>query len=78
MAEQLDFTTDLYSAVAVERAAEVYGGLARITVTHEPGSVRVAFADVDPDVADVLADELANYVLNETIALHRAPTAVTP
>jgi len=72
--DRLDFSADIYSPVAVERAVSVFGELAKFTVTHGDADVSVSWADADADVADVLADELANYALNETILLSRAPS----
>jgi len=74
--ERLDFSADIYSPVAIERAVAVYGELAKFTVTHGESVISVTYTDPDPDVADVLADELANYALNETILLHRAPSSM--
>ncbi|TNF36826.1 MAG: hypothetical protein EP329_04645 [Deltaproteobacteria bacterium] len=73
-ASQLDFSADIYSPVAVERAVAVFGDLAKFTVSHGEAAVSVTWTEPDADVADVLADELANYALNETILLHRAPS----
>lgn len=77
MPSRLEFSADIYSPVAVERAVAVFGDLAKFTVDHGDSMVSVAWSEPDPDVADVLADELANYALNETILLHRAPTSTT-
>ena len=72
----MEFSSDLYSPVAVERAVATFGELAKFEVTHGESAIAVSYDEVDPDVADVLEDELANFVLNETILLNRAPSSM--
>jgi len=67
MGERLVFTRSLYLPEAVDAAAKAFAAFAEIEVNVLDDEVELSLKNADPDVADVLADELANYVLAETI-----------
>jgi hypothetical protein len=66
------FSRSLYASEAVESAVETYADLAKLGMTMHDDVIELSIEDPDPDVADVLADELANHVLAETIARSKA------
>ena len=72
MAETLDFSRSLYLPEAVQAAADAFAELASLTVSPHEGGVLVSISDPDPELADVLADELANHALHETIIRPRS------
>ena len=71
MSDRLLFARSLYLPAAVSAAAEAFVELATIAVQVLDSDIEVTITDPDPDVADVIADELANYALSETIVLAR-------
>ena len=71
MLERVSFARSLYAPEAVEAAARAFGDLAKFEVVAHDDSIELAVSDADPDVADVLIDELSNWVLAETIARSR-------
>ena len=71
MAEALVFACPLYSPDAVRAAAEAFSDLAKLDVTVGDDDIRVAISEVDPDVTDVLGDELSNFALAETVVRSR-------
>ena len=71
MPERLEFSRSIYLPGAVESAVEAFSELAKLEVQEGENGVRVAISDPDPDLADCLADELANLALHETIVRTR-------
>lgn len=71
MIEPIRFARSLYDRRAVERAVEAFAALGTFTVTVEDDAIVVAVSDPDPDVEDVLADELSNHALANTVTLSR-------
>jgi len=71
MAERIVFSRSLYSPAGVRAAAQAYGELGRIEVVETPAAIEVTIHDPDESVADVLADELCNHALHETIVGQR-------
>jgi len=69
VSEAIRFSRSLYDRRAVDRAVEAFDALATFTVAEEDDAFVVTIADPDPDVADVLADELGNHVLGHTVTL---------
>lgn len=71
MASTLEFSRSLYSPEAIQAAADAFADLAKLDVSAGDNEIRVSVSDVDPDVRDVLEDELCNYALHETIVRAR-------
>lgn len=69
--QQLRFHRSLYAPEAVEQAVRAFADLATIEVRTNPEHTLVVIANARPEVAAVLADELANYALVEAIARSR-------
>ena len=65
------FARSLYAGDAVRAAVQAFDGFATLTVREEADGWLVTVADPDPRHADVLADELANFALAETVTAHR-------
>lgn len=71
MSEVLSLSRSLYLPEAVQAAARAFGELATIEVRVLDSDIEVSLDDIDPDVDDVLADELCNHALHETIVRRR-------
>jgi hypothetical protein len=71
----ITFARSLYEPEAVDAAVAAFGELATFEIKLEDHAVIVEIRDPDPDVADVLADELCNHVLSHTITARRAMSA---
>lgn len=71
MAESLKFARSLYAPEAVDEAVAAFSELAKLTVQRHDSETEIVVSDPDPEVADVLLDEIANHVLYQTIARHR-------
>ena len=69
------FARSLYGADAVKAAVQAFDGFATLTVSEEEDGWLVTVADPDPRHADVLADELANFALAETVIAYREGAA---
>jgi hypothetical protein len=67
MAETVRFARSLYHPAAVEASVTAYGSLATFAVKTLAEDIEVTITDPDPEVAGVIADELCNHVLAETI-----------
>ncbi len=67
MAETLVFARSLYAPEAVNEAAKAFEHLARLEVNAREDDIELSISDPDPDVADVLLDEIANHVLALTV-----------
>lgn len=67
MADALHFARSLYAPEAVEETARAFGHLAKLTVTKHEDDVELSISEPDADLADVLADEIANHVLALTV-----------
>jgi hypothetical protein len=67
MAETITLSRSLYSPDAVTRAIAAYASLAKLDVSVGDDAIEVRISEPDPDVEDVLADELCNHILFETI-----------
>jgi hypothetical protein len=75
---EVQFSSDLYVMAAVTESARAFGELAKVSITvpaPDSGTIIVRFADIQPDVADAIADEFCNHVLAGTIE-HRRLAAV--
>ena len=66
------FDRSLYTETAVQAAIDAFAGFATISVTTEADGWTALREDPGPRQADVLVDELANYVLSETVAAQRS------
>lgn len=66
-AERIVFARSLYAVEAVEAAAKTFEHLAKLEVSVESDVVAISMTEPDPDVADVLLDELANHALVATV-----------
>lgn len=71
MAETLHFTRSLYAPEAVQEAARAFAHLATLDVSLGEDDVALVATDIDPEVADVLLDELANHALVLTAQARR-------
>jgi len=69
--QQVRFHRSLYAPEAVEEAVRAFGDLAKLSVLTNPEDVLVVIEHVHPSVQDVIADELANFALSETVARSR-------
>ncbi len=67
MAERVLFARSLYALEAVEAAAKAFEHLAKLSVKVEGNDIELSVSDPDPDVADVLTDELCNHALAGTV-----------
>lgn len=63
----LHLSRKLYTRRAINETVEAFGELANIALTVDGAYYRVAFDEVDPDVAPVIDREFANYALAATI-----------
>lgn len=57
----------LYTKSAVNATVEAFSELARITLTTDDRYHVIEMADPDPEVADVIDKEFANFALAETV-----------
>ena len=71
MSESIRFSRSLYERAAIDTALAAFEALATFSVSEEDDHFVVTIDDPDPDVADVLADELGNHVLGHTVSLVR-------
>lgn len=71
MAERVLFSRSLYAPEAVEASAQAFAHLAKLQVTIHDDAVELTMSEPDPELADVLLDEIANHVLAGTIARGR-------
>lgn len=69
---RLEFSTDLYAVSAVHNSVEAFEGFATFAVEVDERATVVTLSETEGD-ADVVANEFANFVLNETILVARAP-----
>jgi hypothetical protein len=67
MAERMAFSRTLYSVEAVEAAVKTFEHLAKLELTIDGDAIALEMTDADPDVANVLLDELANHALVGTV-----------
>jgi hypothetical protein len=67
MAERIAFSRSLYSVEAVEAAVKTFEHLAKLELRIDGDAIALTMTDPDPDVADVLLDELANHALAGTV-----------
>jgi hypothetical protein len=78
----LRFDRSLYAERGVRAAVEAFSRFARLSVSADEAALVVTVSEPDPRHADVLADELANYALTETVTSWRsgedAPAGGTP
>jgi hypothetical protein len=56
----------------VEAAARAFAHLAKIEVTRHESETKLTLTDPDPELADVLLDEIANHALFGTITRRRS------
>ncbi len=71
MADAVRLSRSLYLPEAVQAAAEAYSELARIEVRVLDSDIELSIDEIDPDVQDVLVDELCNHALHETVVRRR-------
>lgn len=67
MPDTLLFARSLYSDAAVADAAKAFEHLAKIEVTDQGEHIELVVSEPDPDVADVIMDELGNFALALTV-----------
>lgn len=67
MAEKLAFSRTLYAVEALEAAVKSFEHLAKLELSVEGDAIHLSMSEADPDVADVLLDELANHALVGTV-----------
>lgn len=67
MAERLVFSASLYAPEAVKLAAAAFEHLGKITLEQQDDALVLEMTEADPEVADVLLDELANHALALTV-----------
>jgi hypothetical protein len=65
--ERLAFSRTLYSVEAVQAAVKTFEHLAKLELEIGSSELSLTMSDPDPDVADVLLDELANHALVGTV-----------
>lgn len=73
--EKIRFHRSFYAPEAVDEAVKAFADLARLTVTHGPSDTLVVIEHAHPSVANVLADEIGNYALAESVARSRGGAA---
>lgn len=60
----LRLDADVYSSAVVDRARQAFAHLASIEVRREGRRQTIRFSRMDPEAADRLVDEFANYALS--------------
>lgn len=70
----ITFSRSLYLPEAVQAAADAFAELAKIEVRVLDGDIEVELDAIDPDVADVIEDELCNHALHQTVVRRREST----
>lgn len=68
----LRFHRSLYPFDAVRRAAQRFGGVARVRVEETDADTLVLLGELPERLAERLPDELANHALYEAILARRA------
>lgn len=69
--EQIRFHRSFYAPEAVDEAVRAFADLAKLTVTHGPSDTLVVIEHAHPSVANVIADEIGNFALAESVARSR-------
>jgi len=69
--QQVRFHRSLYAPEAIEEAVRAFADLATLKVLANPEDTLVVIEHVHESVRDVIADELANFALSETVARSR-------
>jgi hypothetical protein len=69
--QQVRFHRSLYTPEAVNEAVRAFADLAKLEVRVNPEDVLVVIDHAHPSVSGVIADELANFALSETVAQSR-------
>lgn len=69
--QQVRFHRSLYAPEAIEEAVRAFADLAKLTIVHNPEDTLVLIEQAQPSVIGVIADELANFALAETVARSR-------
>jgi len=72
--ELVRFHRSIYAREAVEEAVKAFADLATIRLIDNPDDFLVSIEQPRANVAAVLADELANFALAETVARTRTVT----
>ncbi len=67
MAEKMLFSRSLYSPEALREAVKAFEHLGKFELTLGDDEMALTLSDPDPEVADVLLDELGNYALARTV-----------
>jgi hypothetical protein len=71
-AQSLRLHRKLYTRAAIDAAIAAYTEICKVSVRHEGDYYQVDLTDIDPDVEDVVAAELANYTLAEVVERRHA------
>lgn len=69
--QQIRFHRSLYALEAIDEAVKAFADLAKIEVVRNADDVLVVIDAAHASVIGVIADELANYALSETVARSR-------
>jgi hypothetical protein len=69
--QQVRFHRSLYAPEAVEEAVRAFADLATLEILRNAEDTLVVIQHAHPSVSGVLADELANFALAETVARSR-------
>jgi hypothetical protein len=69
--QQVRFHRSLYAVEAIDEAVRAFSDLAKLSVVTNPEDVLVVIEHAHPSVQGVIADELANFALSETVARSR-------
>jgi len=69
--QQVRFHRSLYATEAIDEAVRAFADLATLKVLSNAEDVIVVIEHAHESVRDVIADELANFALSETVARTR-------
>ncbi len=72
--QQITFHRSLYAPEAVEEAVRAFADLAKVNVLKNAEDTLVVIEHAHPSVSAIIADELANFALSETVARSREVT----
>jgi hypothetical protein len=68
---EVRFHRSLYAKEAIAEAVRAFADLAKLTVHENAEDTLVVIEHAHASVVDVIADELANFALSETVARSR-------
>lgn len=69
--QEVRFHRSLYAAEAVDDAVRAFADLAKLSVRANAEDILVTIESPNASIAHVIADELANFALSETVARSR-------